>query len=216
MTTLLDTFFKWKDNIINPFRHGPATKIAVEDIRESTRTKDPLLYITNSYLTSLPPIPTHVDFLGLNNTKISKLPLLHDTLETLVCVNTPLIEIQSLPAKLLYLDCSNTLLKSLPPLPDTLRQLFCNDTPIETLPLLPPKLHELNCSNTKLTSLPELPPYLQLLDISYTKIEDLPNIPESLHFLICRNTPLKLPMKPYETVKEYRKRWVAWKQSTSS
>jgi Leucine-rich repeat (LRR) protein len=79
---------------------------------------------------------------GLNITSIPKLP---SNIQYLVCSNTPITELPELPPNLIGLECDNTLITSLPKLPPNLVLLSCSHTKLTELPELPKTLEGLYC-----------------------------------------------------------------------
>jgi hypothetical protein len=131
------------------------------------------LYIENSRLTHLPQMPDTIQQVALiKGSCIEHLPLLPDSLFTLRIASHLLHTLPALPTNLHMLDISHTQVPHLPILPSNLSRLHLDFTPISELPhTLPPSLSELKCSNTRIRSLATLSSDdMTLLDISYTPI----------------------------------------------
>ena len=79
----------------------------------------------NNQLTSLPPLPSKLEYLNCSNNQLTLLPTLPAGLEYLYCYNNKLSVLPTLPSKLSLIDCGNNLLKTLPVLPNNLSDLYC-------------------------------------------------------------------------------------------
>ncbi|UYB62782.1 NEL-type E3 ubiquitin ligase domain-containing protein [Edwardsiella ictaluri] len=157
------------------------------------------LDVSNTKLTSLPPLPTGLKRLDVSGTGLTSLPPLPSKLQRLDISNTPMPRLPSLPSRLQRLDVSNTSLTSLPELPTGLESLDISHTSLTSLPELPTGLQWLYISHTSLTSLPELPTGLEGLDISNSSLTSLPELPSELRSLNISNTSLtSLPELPSE------------------
>jgi hypothetical protein len=88
--------------------------------------------------------------LGFFNNQLKSLPVLPNTIQTLICYNNQLETIPSLPENLERLFCANNRLQSLPKLPKSLITLSCNNNQLQTLPELPRKLFMMNCDKNPL------------------------------------------------------------------
>ncbi len=134
----------------------------------------------------------------------------------LLCFNNKLTDLPSLPSTLQSLYCYDNQLTTLPDLPASLKILECQDNQLTTLPDLPAGLESLNCRNNKITVLPAIPASVTVLvcrDNNITELTDLPaglvnlycsgnqiraiNIPNTLKILDCSNNMLtSLPAIP--------------------
>ena len=96
-------------------------------------------------------------YLDCSRTKISQLPPLPASLETLICRNTPLSDISALAActALKLLDCHNCRIRTIPPLPASLETLKISETPCVDLSSLAAcvGLRWLDCSHTPVRNL---------------------------------------------------------------
>ena len=101
-----------------------------------------------------------------------------------------LTELPDLPPTLETLYCSENALTELPNLPPTLKTLSCDNNALTTLPDLPLNLEALSCCNNALTTLPNLPPTLKTLICDNTALTVLPDLPLNLNRLFCRNNPI--------------------------
>lgn len=88
--------------------------------------------------------------LGFFNNRLKSLPVLPNTIQTLICYNNQLETIPSLPENLERLFCANNRLQSLPKLPKSLTTLSCNNNRLQTLPELPHHLFLMSCDKNPL------------------------------------------------------------------
>ena len=154
-----------------------------------------------------------LDILDINITSLPELP---SGLQELYCYDTLLTSLPKLPSGLQVLYCSYTPLSSLPELPSGLQELNCSNTQLASLPELPSGLQILRCSNTRLTSLPNLPSGLEYLDCANTHLTSLPELPSGLQYLDCGNTSLILQREIHESIADYNRRWVTWREEKES
>ncbi len=129
-------------------------------------------------------------FLNCSVNKLSSLPKLPATLQTLYCHGNLLSELPALPDGLVYLDCNDNDLTSLPKLPSGLTTLYCYANQLLSLPTLPNALSMLQASYNQLTELPALPSTLQFLYCGENSISVLPDLPQSLKVLSCDKNAL--------------------------
>jgi len=113
--------------------------------------------------------------LHCNNTLITELPPLPDTLKSLNCSscnsksrnrNNPngLRKLsRPLPPNLVHLNCSSNALIYLPPIPSKLELLLVEHNQLKELPQLPDSLRTLYINNNQLRSIPKLPPILAFI-----------------------------------------------------
>ena len=162
-----------------------------------------------SSLKRIPPLPEGVRELKVNNTMLSEILSLPDSLRKLDLEgNRRLSTLPALPAGLLSLNIAGTKISSLPsPLPAGLEVLNCGYTEIQEIPELPPTLRVFYCdgmggmpylSNIKtLRFFPRLPDGLQQLSCRGQKLRELPRLPPTLEFLRCDENPIRaLPELP--------------------
>jgi Leucine-rich repeat (LRR) protein len=142
------------------------------------------LYVSNTLITSTPPLPDSLLILDISQTNIIALP-------------------DKLPPNLVELDISNTIISSIPTnLPSLLQYLYLTDANISGLPELPPNLKGLHINGTKITSITSLPSSVIELNISRTNIDSLTILPPGLIYLdisstsITSNTLLSLTSLP--------------------
>jgi fimbrial isopeptide formation D2 family protein len=179
------------------------------------------LYSTST--TSFPSLPNHLDRLEWEFMPMSSLPILPNTLKTLICKynnnfsaplsslptlpiglktlvctnNNQLTTLSSLPNSLEYLRCNNNELSILPALPGSLLKLYCDDNALSDLPALPNGLQKLSCSKNGLGTLPALPNSLLMLNCNQTYLNNLPTLNSSLDSLACYDNNLtSLPVLP--------------------
>lgn len=88
--------------------------------------------------------------LGFFNNRLKSLPVLPNTIQTLICYNNQLETIPSLPENLERLFCANNYLQILPKLPKSLITLSCNNNQLQTLPELPQHLFLMSCDKNPL------------------------------------------------------------------
>ena len=164
--------------------HGPDTE---ELLRLIANVQNGILNVCELNITSLPELPSELQYLFCNSIQITTLP--------------------TLPSKLKELYCSRTPITSLPDLPSGLETLYCHNTPITSLPALPSELKKIYCSRTSLKCLPDLPSGLQMLNCSHTSLTSLPDLPSGLKDLYCSNTPHILQPKENESIQDYNLRY---------
>lgn len=121
---------------------------------------------------------------------LSTLPLLPDSVSSLVVDNNQLEELSNLPSQLFSLKCNNNLLRSLPDLPEGLYFLECKFNEIISLPKLPKSLRRLYVEDNSLEYLPELPDSLQYLFCENNIIKVIPHLPSGLERLNCENNKI--------------------------
>ncbi|HWY97793.1 MAG TPA: SdrD B-like domain-containing protein [Bacteroidia bacterium] len=136
-------------------------------------------------ITSLPRLPVTLDTLICGNNKLDSLPQLPPVLNCLDCYKNNLKILSVLPSGLQELSCYQNKLTSLPVLPATLTNLNCSANLIDSLPVLPAGLMYLWCYEDQLTYLPVLPSTLVLLIITKNQITTLPSLPQPLVDLEC-------------------------------
>lgn len=165
---------------------------ALEYIRGSFERKERILWLENSPLHSLPPLPNHITELYLCKSKnITELPELPQNLSAFSCSGTSIKTLPSLPNKLQTLICSDSEIEYLPELPKSLYLLNAHNSKLKELPALPEFLYNLWCGRTNITEFPTLPSVLQNLDCSETRITKLPPLPPNLRNLEIQDTPLR-------------------------
>ncbi len=149
------------------------------------------------------------------------LPILPNSLLTLICERLELTELPTLPPNLSILKCRDNLIRKLPPLSNNITDIDCSDNLLIELPLhLPYCLEELrccrsgihdishvvlhstlklfDCSENNLVALPFLPPNLISLRCEFNCLTELPRLPSTLQNLYCsNNVGLVLPYLPY-------------------
>jgi len=115
-------------------------------------------------------------------------PILPDSIKTLIIDFCPGITVSALPPFLEKLNFEVCSLTTLPPLPNSLIELNCKNNNLTSLPALPQSLRHLDCSNNDLTAIPPLPDTLVELNCynnpSLTCFPRLTYI-ESLRFDLC-------------------------------
>jgi E3 ubiquitin-protein ligase SspH2 len=148
------------------------------------------------------------NILDVSELDITSIPsLVHYSLTQLWCQNTNITKLPTLPDTLLYLDCGSTQISSLSELPSNLEKLWCYNTHITELPPLPKSLKSLYCSHTKLSQLPELPDGFQELVCDYTNINEFPILPLGLKKLYFDGCSLSMPIRDNESLNNYITRW---------
>lgn len=137
-------------------------------------------------------------YLTINyTTGLTKLPILPQTLTTLICRNNQIIRFTALPPHLDTLGLGYNEIDSLPKLPESLLMFYCWNNKLKKMPALPSGLKYLDCSSNSLTDLPPLPSSLEYADISWNKLTQFPTLPEGLKYLRCGNLKLSsLPELP--------------------
>ncbi|WP_080211341.1 NEL-type E3 ubiquitin ligase domain-containing protein [Salmonella enterica] len=150
----------------------------------------------NNYLTSLPPLPSGLEVLTVEDNQLTSLPPLPSGLEVLTVSGNQLTSLPPLPAGLQRLLVAGNQLTSLPPLPAGLQMLSVSDNQLTSLPLLPAGLELLTLDrNPQLARLPPLPEGLQTLSVDANpQLTRLPALPSGLQRLYARNNQLtRLP-----------------------
>lgn len=142
------------------------------------------LYLDNiPYLGELPPLPSSLTILYMEECELKKLPSLPNSLQVLNCGLNNLESLPSLPNSLIQLDCYINKLTSLPPLPSSLERLDCHFNQLTSLPPLPDSLKKLDVMQNKITALPfELPSQLIVLNVGQNLLTTLPPLPPRLTF----------------------------------
>ncbi|HSY77517.1 MAG TPA: T9SS type A sorting domain-containing protein [Bacteroidia bacterium] len=146
----------------------------------------------------LPPLPGTLQTLICgNDSALTSLPALPNSLVYLACYLNQITSLPTLPGGILHLDCNFNQLSSLPTLPGTLTFLHCGYNQITSLPVLPGNLDTLYCMYNQLASLPALPGALLVLDCSDNQLVSLPSLPGTLTGLTCISNQLtSLPALP--------------------
>jgi uncharacterized repeat protein (TIGR01451 family) len=148
-------------------------------------------------LTSLPALPSQLQYLRTSLSSLTALPSLPSGLVNLECYFNALTALPALPSLLQILTCYENQLTILPTLPNSLTHLYCHNNLITSLPALPNALYELDCSFNQLTNLPVLPNSLVYLTCNNNLITSLPVLPTSLSKLYCSVNQLTiLPALP--------------------
>ncbi len=153
--------------------------------------------LDSNKLTSLPPLPNSLDTLICGNTKLDSLPVLPNALTYLNCYINRITNLPALPAGLIHLDCFLNQMSSLPVLPGSLLSLDCGGNLFTSLPPLPAGLMHLGCTNSQITGLPTLPATLIFLDCQNSNLVSLPTLPAGLIEIMLYNNKLtSLPALP--------------------
>jgi len=148
-------------------------------------------------LTSLPNLPSTLDSLICGNNQLTSLPALPSNLRVLKCYLNHLTNLPTLPSSLKELDCYSNQIDSLPTLPTNITILQCQTNQITSIPILPGTITYFRCESNKLTSIPPLPSVLTTFYCGYNQITSLPVLPSGLIALECDNDLLSsLPVLP--------------------
>jgi len=91
-----------------------------------------------------------VVYINYYGKKLSVLPKLPNSLETLYCYDNQLSLLPELPNSLKILYCNNNQLSVLSELPNSLKILYCNNNQLSVLPELPNSLKYFDCYNNNL------------------------------------------------------------------
>lgn len=149
------------------------------------------------YFKSLKKLDCSVTIYDSLNLRLSYLPLLPNSLDTLICDGNKIDSLPILPSNLLYLSCNNNSLDSLMALPNTIKKIYCLNNQIEYIQNLPDSLQILYCNENNLNSLPNLPAGLKVLYCSANYLQSLPALSDSLETLYCQKNQLQtLPTLP--------------------
>jgi hypothetical protein len=155
------------------------------------------LFCQHNSLTSLPVLPSSLNFLQCSYNSLTNLPTLPNSLQQLACDNNSLASLPALPNTLTYLNCRNNPLTNLPALPNSILYILCENNTLTSLPSLPVSLLTLWCGDNLLTHLPPLPSSLENLACYNNFLTNLPLLGNSLHSLYCRsNTIVCFPTFP--------------------
>jgi hypothetical protein len=132
-----------------------ATAITPTPLPESVRQ----ILASKSQLTSLPDmLPANLLKLDISQTRITSLPPLPKMLEDLDITNTPITALPALPNGLTILRCAHTTLNALPDkLPESLILLDVGYTPLTKIPILPKRILAVGLSNMALEDIPLFP-----------------------------------------------------------
>ena len=187
--------------------HGPDTEELLRRISVVVTTKGTYLDVSRLRITSLPTLPHTLETLVCEHmTRLTSLPDLPPNLTKLICGYSSIQSLPKLPNYLKTLMCNNTGITEFPSLPRGLQVFVCSHLSILKLPPLPPYLIKLICNDTLINSLPPLPHTLECLNCISTNIVTLPPLPDSLSILKCDNCPLAIKLLRSETVQNYKKR----------
>ena len=145
-----------------------------------------ILYCDGNQLTSLPKLPSTLQYLQCSGNQLTSLPVLPNSLNGLLSNGNLLTSLPALPHTIKQMECSYNNLTGLPTLPDSLQYLNCSYNQLTSLPALPNNLHDLYCSYNQLISLPALPDSLQILKCNNNQLTNLPALP-NLSLLWCNN-----------------------------
>ena len=175
---------------------------ALDLIHDVIERQGKILWLENSSLHSLPPLPNQITELYLCKSKnITEIPELPQHLLAFSCTGTPIRTLPSIPNKLQRLIVSDSEIEYLPGLPQSLYLLNAHNSNLKELPALPEFLCDLWCGRTNITEFPPLPSVLQNLDCSETRITKLPPLPPNLCRLEVQGTSLReLPERFPETL----------------
>ncbi|HWP95761.1 MAG TPA: CARDB domain-containing protein [Syntrophomonadaceae bacterium] len=156
-----------------------------------------ILKCQKNKLTTVPPLPSSLQFYYGDDNLLTSLPVLDSNLFQLGCANNKLTSLPTLPSGLATLGVTGNSLTTLPALPSNLKDLTCDSNQLTALPTLPSSLKTINCANNKLTSLPTLPSTLTLLYCGNNQLSSLPALPAGLTALLCYyNKLVHLPTLP--------------------
>ncbi|EBU5207487.1 E3 ubiquitin-protein ligase SspH2, partial [Salmonella enterica] len=157
-----------------------------------------VLTVEDNQLTSLPPLPAGLVVLTVSGNQLTSLPPLPAGLQTLSVAGNQLTSLPPLPAGLQMLLVARNQLTSLPPLPAGLQMLSVAGNQLTRLPPLPAGLRRLLVAGNQLTSLPPLPAGLQVLSVSDNQLTSLPLLPAGLELLTLERNPqlVRLPPLP--------------------
>ncbi|WP_140231838.1 type III secretion system effector SspH3 [Salmonella enterica] len=157
-----------------------------------------VLTVEDNQLTSLPPLPAGLVVLTVSGNQLTSLPPLSAGLQTLSVAGNQLTSLPPLPAGLQMLLVARNQLTSLPPLPAGLQMLSVAGNQLTSLPPLPAGLQRLLIARNQLTSLPPLPAGLQVLSVSDNQLTSLPLLPAGLELLTLDRNPqlARLPPLP--------------------
>ncbi|MBP6696603.1 MAG: T9SS type A sorting domain-containing protein [Flavobacteriales bacterium] len=148
------------------------------------------LWLFDSQVDSLPPLPPALIDLRLPQNALTELPPLPAGIHTLWLSANQLDTLPPLPPGLSLLGLTQNPIVQLPPLPATLEDLHISYTLVSELAPLPPGLRMLNCMNVSaLTCLPALPNTLYGLYVQGTAVACIPNYPASLDSTSLANAP---------------------------
>ena len=149
-------------------------------------------------------------YLYCYDNKLTRLPSLPSTLNTLECYNNQLTDLPTLPANLMYLRAANNAFTSLTLYGGgkllilnldnnkNMTKLDCSNTAVTNISISGcSALTSLSCRNNQITSLPTLPSTLTYLDCRNNQIATLPTLPSTLTYLDCENNQItSLPTLP--------------------
>jgi hypothetical protein len=156
-----------------------------------------LMNINDNDLTDLAVLPPGLSQLYCSSNHLSSLPAMPLSLNVLSAGQNELISLPTLPPGLSFLEVSDNQLTSLPGLPVALHNLIVSDNLLTVLPDLPPDLLSLICNNNFLTTIPALPASLTELKCAVNLLQSLPALSPNLHYLGCANNQLTaLPALP--------------------
>lgn len=127
------------------------------------------MYNVEEYLNSLPDDIPKISILHRRNIKLPSLERF-TKLKYLECINCKITELPELPDSIETLYCGDNNLTYLPKLPSNLKCLHCPFNQLTELPELPNNLVKLVCYNNKLKSLPKIPKSLIVLSCAENEL----------------------------------------------
>lgn len=150
------------ENFANSIRQSCASCIDFSNNLRSDASKLRYLVINNSDITDLTGLEGFIilNIFACYNANITKLPELPSTLELLEINGTKIKGLPKLPDGLKTLHISSNQIENLPALPNNLNRLACSNNPLYCLPTLPMSLGHLFFDDDKILCLPNFVPNL--------------------------------------------------------
>lgn len=134
---------------------------------------------------------TNLLTLSLSRCSIKTLPILPNSLQTLIITRTELEYLPNLDnTRLEYIVCSHNKLTSLPKFPNTSIMLIMSYNKLTAITNLPDSLEEIILSNNQIKKIQHFPNNATSINVNYNLLTELPTIPEKTNELTCNHNKL--------------------------
>lgn len=143
-----------------------------------------LIDLQNSNLTSIPTLPNTVETLFLSNNPLTNIPLgsLPNSVKDLAIGNCNLSQLPVLPPNLDYLSCIQNNISSISNLPSSLTKLFASNNPsLTTVTNLPDSMVNVYLENCAISFIDSFPTFCSsALKLSNNNLTSIPNFPQNV------------------------------------
>jgi hypothetical protein len=134
---------------------------------------------------------TNLLTLSLSRCSIKTLPILPNSLQTLIITHTGLEYLPNLDnTSLEYIFCSHNNLTSLSKFPNTSFILNVSYNKLTAITDLPDSLEQIILSNNQIEKIQCFPNNATLINVNYNLLKELPTIPEKTNELMCNHNKL--------------------------